>query len=113
MDGWAAQGVAVNGRIVSGPVRGPGARGPSRGDRPVRRAPFYLFHSGMVAGRRHAGGDAIQSGGSVTFIAYRQKGGIMGDILELRIVDRIQIMSINRPEARNAINLEAAEAIAA
>ncbi len=37
----------------------------------------------------------------------------MSDILELRVVDRIQIMSINRPEARNAINLEAAEAIAA
>ena len=37
----------------------------------------------------------------------------MSDVLELRVVDRIQIMSINRPEARNAINLEAAEAIAA
>lgn len=37
----------------------------------------------------------------------------MSDIVELRIQGRIQIMSINRPQARNAINLEVAEAIAA
>lgn len=37
----------------------------------------------------------------------------MGDVLDVQIVDRIQIMTINRPEARNAINLETAEAIAA
>jgi len=37
----------------------------------------------------------------------------MGDILQLQIVDGIQIMTINRPEARNAIHLELAQAIAA
>ncbi|HUH41164.1 MAG TPA: crotonase/enoyl-CoA hydratase family protein [Castellaniella sp.] len=37
----------------------------------------------------------------------------MSEILDLRIVDRIQVMSINRPQARNAINLETAQAIAA
>lgn len=37
----------------------------------------------------------------------------MSDVLEVRIVDRIQVMTINRPQARNAINLETAQAIAA
>ncbi|MER1968825.1 crotonase/enoyl-CoA hydratase family protein [Castellaniella sp. GW247-6E4] len=37
----------------------------------------------------------------------------MSEILELRIVDRIQVMTINRPQARNAVDLEVAEAIAA
>lgn len=37
----------------------------------------------------------------------------MSDIVELQVEDRIQIMRINRPQARNAINLEVAEAIAA
>lgn len=37
----------------------------------------------------------------------------MSDVLDVQIVDRIQIMTINRPKARNAINLETAQAIAA
>ncbi|MBV6273548.1 crotonase/enoyl-CoA hydratase family protein [Alcaligenaceae bacterium CGII-47] len=37
----------------------------------------------------------------------------MSDVLEVRVVDRIQIMTINRPQARNAIDLETAQAIAA
>jgi enoyl-CoA hydratase len=37
----------------------------------------------------------------------------MSEVLDVRVVDGIQIMTINRPEARNAINLETAQAIAA
>uniref|UniRef100_UPI00333F50AD crotonase/enoyl-CoA hydratase family protein n=1 Tax=Castellaniella defragrans TaxID=75697 RepID=UPI00333F50AD len=37
----------------------------------------------------------------------------MSEILELRVVDRIQVMTINRPQARNAVSFEVAEALAA
>lgn len=37
----------------------------------------------------------------------------MNEMLDVQIVDRIQVMTINRPQARNAINLETAQAIAA
>jgi enoyl-CoA hydratase len=36
----------------------------------------------------------------------------MSDLIKIEIVDRIQIITINRPEARNAINAEVAQALA-
>lgn len=36
----------------------------------------------------------------------------MSEVLNVQVVDRIQIMTINRPQARNAVNLETAQAIA-
>ncbi|MDN5843118.1 MAG: crotonase/enoyl-CoA hydratase family protein [Alcaligenaceae bacterium] len=36
----------------------------------------------------------------------------MSGCLNVEIIDRIQVMTINRPQARNAVNLETAEAIA-
>lgn len=36
----------------------------------------------------------------------------MSECLNVEIIDRIQVMTINRPQARNAVNLETAQAIA-
>src|SRR5690606_519914 len=39
-------------------------------------------------------------------------GAPMSEWLTVEVVDRIQVMTINRPQARNAVNLETAQAIA-
>ncbi len=36
----------------------------------------------------------------------------MSDLIKVEIVDGIQVITINRPEAKNAINLETAQAMA-
>jgi len=36
----------------------------------------------------------------------------MSDVIKVEIVDRIQVITINRPEARNAVNLEVAQGLA-
>lgn len=37
----------------------------------------------------------------------------MSDLIKVEVADGIQIITINRPEAKNAINLETAQAMAA
>src|SRR3546814_6248458 len=37
----------------------------------------------------------------------------MSDLVQVEIIDRIQVITINRPEARNAINVEVARGLAA
>jgi len=37
----------------------------------------------------------------------------MSELIKIEVVERVQIMTINRPEARNAINYETAQALAA
>ncbi len=37
----------------------------------------------------------------------------MSDLIKVEVTDGIQIITINRPEAKNAINLETAQALAA
>src|SRR3546814_6221748 len=39
--------------------------------------------------------------------------GSMSDLVQVEIIDRIQVITINRPEARNAINVEVARGLAA
>src|SRR3546814_10857990 len=39
-------------------------------------------------------------------------GGVMSDLVKVEIIDQIQIITVNRPEARNAVNYETAHELA-
>src|ERR1700754_162545 len=44
---------------------------------------------------------------------HRKENNAMADLIKVELVDGIQTITINRPDARNAINLETARAMAA